>query len=68
LLIDNQASRAFNMQTFPLAPGNPELASQIKKVSRLKYGRPKREVEAEIMERAKLSQAGSLSGIEGKNL
>ncbi|MCL4384166.1 ATP-binding protein [Patescibacteria group bacterium] len=35
-------------------PGNPELAAMIKKLSGLKYGRPKAIVEAEIARRAKL--------------
>lgn len=35
-------------------PGNPELAAMIKKLSALKYGRPKALVEAEIAKRARL--------------
>ncbi len=35
-------------------PGNPELAAMIKKLSALKYGRPKAIVEAEIAKRARL--------------
>lgn len=62
LLIDNQASRAFNMQTFLLDPGNPEIASHIKELSRLKYGRERKEVEVEIMERAKLSESEAVTG------
>ena len=34
--------------------GNPELAAMIKKLSALKYGRPKALVEAEIAKRARL--------------
>jgi hypothetical protein len=70
LLIDNQASRAFNIQTFSLTPGNLERASQIKKLSRLKYGRDRKKVEAEIMERAKLSEPKAVSrpGAGEKNL
>ena len=35
-------------------PGNPELAAMIKKLSGLKYGRPREIVEAEIGKRARL--------------
>lgn len=54
LLIDNTAAKPFNMQTFPPQPGNKELAAAIKELSRLKYGRPRDVVTAEIMERAQL--------------
>jgi len=54
LLIDNTAAKPFNMMTYPARPGNKELAAAIKELSRLKYGRPKEIVEAEIMERAQL--------------
>ncbi len=57
LLIDNEAGKAFNMQTFPPAKGNPELAATIKELSRLKYARDKRIVEAEILERSQLGEA-----------
>ncbi len=59
LLIDNTASRPFNMQTYPPEPGNRDLADAIKELSRLKYGRDRRIVEAEILERTKL-------GVEAK--
>ncbi|MEK7625200.1 MAG: type IV secretion system DNA-binding domain-containing protein, partial [Patescibacteria group bacterium] len=55
LLIDNTAARPFNMMTYPPEPGNKELAAAIKELSRLKYGRPREIVEAEIMERSQLS-------------
>ncbi len=54
LLIDNTASKPFNMNTYPPTPGNRELAEAIKQLSRLKYGRDQRIVEAEILERTKL--------------
>jgi len=59
LLIDNTASKPFNMQTYPLAKGNRELANAIKELSRLKYGRDRRIVEEEILERTKLGVAKS---------
>jgi len=54
LLIDNTAAKPFNMLTYPPRAGNKELAAAIKELSRLKYGRPRDIVEAEIAERARL--------------
>ena len=59
LLIDNQASRAFNMQTIPSQQGNLELAQKIKELSKLKYGRDKKTVETEILKRTKLGETDS---------
>ena len=57
LLIDNTAAKPFNMLTYPPQTGNKELAAAIKELSRLKYGRPREIVEAEIAERAQLGVA-----------
>ncbi len=57
LLIDNTAAKPFNMLTYPPRAGNKELAAAIKELSRLKYGRPREIVEAEINERAQLGVA-----------
>ncbi len=54
LLIDNTAAKPFNMYTLPPQPGNKELGAAIKELSRLKYGRPREIVEAEILERSAL--------------
>lgn len=54
LLIDNTAAKPFNMMTPAPTPGNKEMAAAIKELSRLKFGRPREIVEAEIMERAAL--------------
>lgn len=64
LLIDNTASRPFNMRTFPAPKGNPEIAKAIKELSRLKYGRDRAIVEAEIKERSKLGELGG-GGLTG---
>ena len=61
LLIDNTAAKPFNMLTYPPRAGNKELAAAIKELSRLKYGRPREIVEAEIMERAQLGVAAKAS-------
>ncbi|MFH1225810.1 MAG: type IV secretory system conjugative DNA transfer family protein [bacterium] len=62
LLVDNQAIRAFNIETYPLFEGNQQLAYAIKDASRLKYGRPKKIVEAEILERSRLGRNERLTG------
>jgi hypothetical protein len=55
LMINGTASRPFNMQTLPPpAGGLPETALAIKRLAKLKYGRPRQEVEAEILERSRL--------------
>lgn len=51
LLIDNTASKAFNMKTIQPSPGNKELANMIKELSRYKYGRKREIVEMEMLER-----------------
>ena len=56
LLIDNAASRPFSMNPiFPL-PGveRPEIADRIKSTSRLKYGKDRSMVEAEIKRRTEM--------------
>ncbi|MBI2444018.1 MAG: type IV secretory system conjugative DNA transfer family protein [Candidatus Magasanikbacteria bacterium] len=64
LLIDNTASKPFNMMTYPPLAGNKELAAAIKELCRLKYGRPREIVEAEIMERAQLGVAAKSSEVD----
>jgi hypothetical protein len=64
ILIDNANPPPFNMRT--LGPEsrpqpNPQLAASIKELSRLKYGRPREIVEAEIMERSKISTKSDLA-------
>ncbi len=51
LLIRNQASRPFTLKSIPLGGGNRELAEHMRQLSRLKYGRDRRVVEQEILER-----------------
>jgi hypothetical protein len=54
LLIDNTASRPFNMSMYAPPKGDPKLTAAIKQLSRLKYGRDREIVEAEIQERLRL--------------
>jgi hypothetical protein len=57
MLIDNTASKPFNMLTYPLETGNKAMANALKQLSRLKYGRDRDIVEAEILERTQLGAA-----------
>jgi len=54
LLINNQTSTPFNIRIPFRKEGNPEMASKIKELSRLKYGRERKIVEKEIQERSKI--------------
>jgi hypothetical protein len=56
LLIDNAASRPFNMQTLPPSPDNPALSQKLKELSRLRYGKPRAEVQADILARTRLGE------------
>lgn len=48
MLIDGKTTRPFNIKTIKQKDGLPQLAEQIKQLSRLTYGRPREEVESEI--------------------
>jgi hypothetical protein len=54
LLIDNSASKPFNMETYPPSQGDSKVIADIKRLSRLQYGRDRAVVEAEILKRTKL--------------
>ena len=49
MLVNGVPSRPFNIATLPPTPGNPEIVPKLKELSALLYGRPREEVEAEIM-------------------
>lgn len=51
MLINDKTSAPFNFQTLPPRKPNPEMAKAIRELSRLKYGKDRKIVEAEIMER-----------------
>lgn len=58
LMINGTASRAFNMQTLaPAKGGSKESAEAIRELAKLKYGKPKAEVEADIAQRSHLGAA-----------
>ncbi|MBI5733999.1 MAG: type IV secretion system DNA-binding domain-containing protein [Candidatus Kerfeldbacteria bacterium] len=54
LLINNKPSRPFNFHTLPPVKGDAVLADKIKQLSRLTYGKPREQVESDIVERVKL--------------
>lgn len=57
LMINGTGSKPFNMATLPPATGGkPERAAAIKELSRLKFGRPRQEVEEEILESSKVAE------------
>ncbi len=51
MLVDGQPTKPFNIVTFPLGEGNPDLAEKLKQLSYLTYGSPQEEVNAEIFGR-----------------
>lgn len=53
LLINNEATKPFNIKTYPPKEGNREIAKYLKEMSRLKYGRDVNIINREIMERTK---------------
>ncbi len=52
MLIDNQNPPAFNIKLDPPIKGDPALAARLKEQSRIQYGRPREEVEQEIIKRS----------------
>lgn len=69
LMINGTASKPFNMATYPLPKAGPEQASTaaaIRQLSRLKFGRPRSEVEEEILEASKVADmmAAGEAGVE----
>ncbi len=57
LMINGTASKPFNIATYPLLRnGNEEQAQAIRQLSRLKHGRPRAEVEEEILEAGQVAE------------
>ncbi|MBD3208754.1 MAG: type IV secretion system DNA-binding domain-containing protein [Candidatus Nealsonbacteria bacterium] len=54
LMINGKVSEPFKFETLPPKEGDYEKAQKIKEIAKEKYGRPKKRVEAEILERSKL--------------
>lgn len=58
LMINQTPSKPFNLATYPLPKPNAnekELAAAIRQLSRLKYGRPRSVVEAEVLEASQVA-------------
>lgn len=51
LLVDGKPMKPFNIETMRTPKGNPEIAEKLKELSYLKFGRPREEVEAEVMKK-----------------
>ena len=65
LMINGTGSRPFNIETLPpTAPGPADVAAAVRKLTKLKYGRPRAEVEAEILRHARLGQLPTSASIE----
>ncbi|MFC1663409.1 type IV secretory system conjugative DNA transfer family protein [Patescibacteria group bacterium] len=58
LLINNSATPAFTMQTYPPSLSEPQTAQLIRQQSQKRYGRSIEEVEKKIMARSQLGQLG----------
>lgn len=58
LLVDNQSLRPFNLRPYAPQKGSLEVAKMVKELSQLKYGRPRDEVEKEILERGRVTEKG----------
>jgi hypothetical protein len=57
LMVKGTASKPFNMGTLPPpAGGSADVASAIRQLSRLKFGRPRAEVEASLLESSKVAE------------
>ena len=59
LLVNNSVQRPFDIDTLPPTIGRRERAALLKQLSRLKYGRDRNIVEAEILERSNLGEVNS---------
>jgi hypothetical protein len=52
MMINNKISTPFKMETLPPPKGKPEIVDAIKKISKLKYSKPKAIVQEEISQRS----------------
>jgi hypothetical protein len=57
MMINGKTSTPFKMQLMPFHKGNSEIVQPIKKISKLKYGKPKGIVEQEIVQRSFVESA-----------
>jgi hypothetical protein len=60
LMVQGTASKPFNMATMaPQKGGSEQLAESIRQLSRLKHGRPRSEVESELLEAGQVAESMS---------
>ena len=60
LMINGTGSKPFNMGPLPMAPaGSKEMADAVRQLSRLKYGKPREEIESYLLESSKVAEAMS---------
>src|SRR6185503_18590684 len=59
LLIDNTAATPFHMQTYPSTPGTAQMRQAIYQYSRLRFGKDRPVVEAEILARTQLGASAA---------
>lgn len=52
MMLNNKISTPFKMATYPPQKGNEDIIPSLKKISKLKYGKPKQLVEEDIMQRS----------------
>lgn len=64
LLVNNQTLRPFSMKGIALDKGHgKEIVDAIAELSRLKYGRPREEIEQDILDRGKIGTADPFAGL-----
>ena len=56
LMINSAISSPFKVKTIPPKEGDKKMIEMVRKISTMKYGRAKEDVEKEIMERSKLAE------------
>lgn len=56
MMIENKISSPFKLETIPPQKGHPEIVNPIKRISKLKYGRSRKLVESEILQRSKIRE------------
>ena len=58
IIVDNSQINPFTMKTYPSGESDPKLADAIRQLARLKYGKDRGIVEADILERSQVKSTG----------
>lgn len=64
MMLNNKTSTPFKMEIYPPRPGRQEIVDPIKKISKLKYGKPKAIVEEDIARRSFFATSESNSAAQ----